>query len=112
MTARLRVFDEAAAEVEHEREWYRGRSETAESAFLRELEQAISAVVQSPYGLSTSAALAVMCFPRSRFRSCTLWKPRSCTWSRSQRTIASRDTGGIDCGRGVDEGVRTRDQRS
>lgn len=48
MTFRVRLFDEAAAEVEHERYWYRQRSESAEAAFLRELEHAIAAVLEAP----------------------------------------------------------------
>jgi toxin ParE1/3/4 len=48
MTARLRLFEEAAEEVEHERRWYRKRSETAEASFLRELDHAIDAVVEAP----------------------------------------------------------------
>lgn len=48
MTFRVRLFDAAAAEVEHERHWYRQRSEYAETAFLRELEHAIAAVLEAP----------------------------------------------------------------
>jgi plasmid stabilization system protein ParE len=48
MTARLRFFEEAAEEVEHERIWYRRRSESAEAAFLRELDRAIAAVMEAP----------------------------------------------------------------
>lgn len=49
MTVRLRLFDEAAEEVEHERKWYRRRSESAERSFLRELDRAIAAVLDSPH---------------------------------------------------------------
>jgi plasmid stabilization system protein ParE len=48
MTARLRFFEEAAEEVELERIWYRRRSESAEAAFLRELDRAIAAVMEAP----------------------------------------------------------------
>ena len=48
MTFSLRLFEEAAEEVEHERHWYRQRSESAEASFLRELDHAIDAVLQSP----------------------------------------------------------------
>jgi plasmid stabilization system protein ParE len=48
MTARIRLFEEAADEVEHERHWYRQRSESAEASFLRELDHAIAAVVEAP----------------------------------------------------------------
>ncbi|HYO79318.1 MAG TPA: type II toxin-antitoxin system RelE/ParE family toxin [Thermoanaerobaculia bacterium] len=48
MTAPLRLFAEAAEEIEHERNWYRVRSESAEASFLRELDHAISAVLEAP----------------------------------------------------------------
>lgn len=48
MTERLRFFKEAAAEIEHERGWYRGRSHVAEANFLRELDHGLNAVMQSP----------------------------------------------------------------
>jgi plasmid stabilization system protein ParE len=48
MTPQLRLFDEAAEEAEHERRWYRQRSESAEVSFLRELDQAFAAVLASP----------------------------------------------------------------
>ena len=44
-----RLFEEAAEEVEHERRWYRQRSESAEAAFLRELDQAIAAALEPPH---------------------------------------------------------------
>lgn len=44
----LRFFDEASDEIEHERRWYRGRSEQAEAAFLKELDHAITMVEESP----------------------------------------------------------------
>lgn len=37
MNQRLRFFEEAAAEIEYERAWYRSKSHVAEGAFLREL---------------------------------------------------------------------------
>ena len=46
---RLRFFEEAAEEVERERHWYRQRSESAETSFLRELDHAIEAVLESPH---------------------------------------------------------------
>jgi plasmid stabilization system protein ParE len=46
--SRLRFFKEAAAEIEHERGWYRDRSHVAEASFLRELEHAFEAVAQNP----------------------------------------------------------------
>lgn len=48
MTALHKFFEAAAAEIEHERRWYRQRSHTAEGAFLRELDHAIDAVVDAP----------------------------------------------------------------
>lgn len=48
MNQRLRFFDEAAAEIEHERTWYRDKSHVAEAAFLRELEHALEAVTEGP----------------------------------------------------------------
>jgi toxin ParE1/3/4 len=48
MTARLRLFEEAAEDVEHERHWYRRRSESAEASFLRELDHAIASVIEAP----------------------------------------------------------------
>jgi len=49
MTERVRFFEEAADEIEHERAWYRDRSETAEAAFLRELDHAIDVVTEAPH---------------------------------------------------------------
>ena len=43
-----RFFEEAAEEIEKERRWYRERSESAESAFLRELDHAIASVSEAP----------------------------------------------------------------
>ena len=44
----LEFFEEASEEVEQHRAWYRERSETAEAAFLRELDRAIELVLESP----------------------------------------------------------------
>jgi len=49
MISRIRFFEEAAHEVEHERSWYRKRSESAEESFLRELDHAIAAVTEAPH---------------------------------------------------------------
>ena len=49
MTAHLRLFEEAAQEIEHERNWYRQRSQSAEASFLRELDHAIAAVLEAPH---------------------------------------------------------------
>jgi plasmid stabilization system protein ParE len=40
----LEFFEDAAAEIELDRAWYRERSESAEAAFLRELDHAIQQV--------------------------------------------------------------------
>jgi plasmid stabilization system protein ParE len=44
----VRFFEQASAEVEHERSWYRQRSATAEESFLRELDHAIEVVTEAP----------------------------------------------------------------
>jgi hypothetical protein len=44
----LQFFEEAGEEVEHERSYYRQRSTTAEAAFLRELDHAVSVVSEAP----------------------------------------------------------------
>lgn len=49
MTPRIRFFEEAADEVEHDRKWYRDRSDSAEEAFLRELDHAIAVVTDAPF---------------------------------------------------------------
>ena len=49
MTVQLRFFEKAAAEIEHERGWYRQKSHIAEAAFLRELEHALNVVTQNPH---------------------------------------------------------------
>jgi toxin ParE1/3/4 len=45
---RLDFFEDAAAEVEEDRAWYRQRGESAESGFLRELDHAIQQVTEAP----------------------------------------------------------------
>jgi plasmid stabilization system protein ParE len=45
---RLEFFEDAVAEVEEDRAWYRDRSESAEAGFLRELDHAIQQVTDSP----------------------------------------------------------------
>jgi plasmid stabilization system protein ParE len=45
---RLELFEEAAAEIEGDRAWYRRRSESAEAGFLRELDHAIQQVADAP----------------------------------------------------------------
>lgn len=44
----LQFFEEAGEEIERERGWYRQRSESAEAAFLKELDHAIEAISESP----------------------------------------------------------------
>jgi len=44
----LLFFEEASDEVEEARRWYRERSEASESAFLTELDHAISVVTDGP----------------------------------------------------------------
>jgi plasmid stabilization system protein ParE len=44
----LHFFEEAAEEIEKERSWYRQRSESAEAAFLKELDHASNAVSEAP----------------------------------------------------------------
>jgi|SRR5687767_6341882 plasmid stabilization system protein ParE len=44
----LQFFEEAGREIEKERSFYRERSESAEAAFLRELDHAIESVSQAP----------------------------------------------------------------
>lgn len=48
MKLSVEFFEEAAAEVEHEREWYASRSPAAEAGFLRELDRAIAAITEHP----------------------------------------------------------------
>jgi toxin ParE1/3/4 len=45
----LHFFEEANDEAEEARRWYRDRSETAEAAFLRELDHAVELVVEAPH---------------------------------------------------------------
>jgi len=44
----VRFFEEALDEIEESRAWYRSRSESAEAAFLRELDHAIEMVASAP----------------------------------------------------------------
>jgi plasmid stabilization system protein ParE len=48
MTYRIRFFEEAAAEIEHQRAWYRRRSLEVESSFLDEIDRAIALVLEAP----------------------------------------------------------------
>lgn len=48
MIERLRLFEEAAEEIEHERVYYRRRSLGVEAEFLREVDHASAAIVESP----------------------------------------------------------------
>ena len=45
----LKFFEEASEEIEKERQFYRERSESAETAFLRELDHAIQSVSEAPH---------------------------------------------------------------
>lgn len=45
---RLELFEDAAAEIEEGRAWYRKRSESAEAGFLREIDHAIEQVSLAP----------------------------------------------------------------
>jgi plasmid stabilization system protein ParE len=44
----LEFFEDAAAELEQHRAWYRERSESAEAGFLRELDHAVAQVSRAP----------------------------------------------------------------
>lgn len=44
----LEFFEDALAELEEDRAWYRNRSESAEAGFLRELDHAIQQVTDAP----------------------------------------------------------------
>ena len=44
----LEFFEDAVAEAEADRAWYRKRSESAEAGFLRELDHAIQQVIDAP----------------------------------------------------------------
>jgi plasmid stabilization system protein ParE len=44
----VHFFEEADEEVEERRRWYREQSETAEAAFLRELDHAVGVVLDAP----------------------------------------------------------------
>ena len=45
---RLEFFEDAAFEIEADRAWYRERSESAETGFLRALDHAIQQVTDAP----------------------------------------------------------------
>ncbi len=45
---RLEFFEDAAAEIEQDRAWYRQRSESAEAGFLREIDHAVQQVIDAP----------------------------------------------------------------
>jgi plasmid stabilization system protein ParE len=45
----LHFFEEAAEELEQSRAWYRQRSESAEAAFLRDLDHAVETVSEAPH---------------------------------------------------------------
>jgi plasmid stabilization system protein ParE len=44
----LEFFEDALAEVEEDRAWYRNRGESVEAGFLRELDHAIQQVANAP----------------------------------------------------------------
>jgi plasmid stabilization system protein ParE len=44
----LVVFEDAADEIEHERGWYRERSDAAEASLLRELDHAFASILEAP----------------------------------------------------------------
>lgn len=71
----VEFFDDAAAEIEQDRAWYRKRSEMAEAGFLRELDHAIEQVTdapaQWPYYLAGTRRYL---FPTYHTRSCTSLK--------------------------------------
>jgi plasmid stabilization system protein ParE len=46
---RLSFFEDALAEIEESRAWYRARSESAEAAFLHEIDHAVRLVQDAPY---------------------------------------------------------------
>ena len=65
-------FEETAEEIEHERQWCRERSHTAEQLFLREIDHAIEALVEARNGgPNTLRAPDDTSFPHFRFHSST-----------------------------------------
>jgi plasmid stabilization system protein ParE len=48
MTERIRFFLEASEEIEDASNWYGRRSPAAQAAFLREVDDAIAAIVDAP----------------------------------------------------------------
>jgi hypothetical protein len=51
----LEFFEDALAEVDEDRAWYRNRSKSAEAGFLRELDHAIQQVTDAPTGTDLPA---------------------------------------------------------
>ena len=49
MTDLLHFFEAASEEAEEARRWYRDRSESAEAAFLNELDHATAVVLEAPH---------------------------------------------------------------
>lgn len=45
----LSISEEALAEIEESRAWYRKRSHSAEAAFLHEVDRAIEVVADAPH---------------------------------------------------------------
>jgi len=52
----LGFFEEAAEEIEQERQWYRERSVVAEASFQRELDHAVDSVLESATRATVVAA--------------------------------------------------------
>lgn len=48
MNQRLYFFEEAADEIEEAGRWYRERNESAERAFLREIDRMVEAIIDTP----------------------------------------------------------------
>jgi len=48
MTERVRFFREASEEIEEAAKWYGRRSPAAEAAFLRDLDDAVAAILDAP----------------------------------------------------------------
>lgn len=49
MSERFRFFDEAAAEIESASNWYADRSESANDAFLREIDHSLDVILEAPH---------------------------------------------------------------
>lgn len=71
MTDRLRFFGEAAEEIEEAAAWYGRRSEIARTAFLREIDHAVEAILEAParWPSHTNATRRFVCatFPYAVF---------------------------------------------